>query len=208
VNKSSARNVKEFCDIRARDAEGRATIVFVPGHEGREYFVFVHRNDVLKVRCNEPGVWGNRDCKGNSNGHICYHALAALEVAAKDQGKTISWCESKADAENLAHLGGKVFHAKSGQGTGEVWGVIRGSKEPAFDLLAWADDLEDIVGWYFATLARSLASHGAETDQQRDKLAQLMAKFPECKDDLLAMFPEAVLAHGRAILRGEDVKEI
>jgi len=80
--------------------------------------------------------------------------------------------------------------------------------EPAFDLLAWADELENTAGWYFATLAQSLANHGAGTPQQQDKLAQLMAKFPERKDDLLAVFSEAVLTHGRNVLRGENVKEI
>ena len=210
MNKSSARNVSEFCDIRARDAEGRATIVFVPGHEGREYFVFIHRNGALKVRCNEPGPWGNQGCKGSLK-HFCYHMLAALEFAAADQGMTLSWCESKEDAERLARIDGKVFHARSLQSDAEVWGVVKSSKKelkPAFDLLAWADELERTVGWYDATLAKSLANHGTSTSQQQDKLAQLMAKFPERKGDLLAIFPEAVLAHGRNVLRGENVREI
>ena len=75
--------------------------------------------------------------------------------------------------------------------------------EPAFDLLAWADELED-VSWYDATLAKSLATHGASTPQQLDKLHQLFTKHPERKDDLLAIFSEAVLAHGRNVLHGED----
>ena len=80
--------------------------------------------------------------------------------------------------------------------------------EPAFDLLAWADELENTVGWYDAELAKSLAMHGVSTPQQLDKLHQLFTKHPERKDDLLATFSEAVLAHGRNVLRGENVKEI
>ena len=50
--------------------------------------------------------------------------------------------------------------------------------------------------------------HGVSTPQQLDKLHQLFTKHPERKDDLLATFSEAVLAHGRNVLRGENVKEI
>jgi len=80
--------------------------------------------------------------------------------------------------------------------------------EPAFDLLAWADELERTVSWYDATLAKSLANHGANTPAQLDKLHQLFTKYPERKSDLLAVFSEAVLAHGRNVLRGENVREI
>ena len=213
MNKSSARNVKEFCDIRARDDEGRPTIVFVPGHEGREYFVFIHRNGYLRARCNEPGPWGNWGCEG-SRKHFCYHMLAALEFAAEDQGKSISWCESEQDAERLARIEGTVFCAQhANHADVKVWGVVRekGRKQeskPAFDLLAWAAVLEDTAGWYDATLARSLANHGLSTAQMHEKLSQLTGKYPERKNDLLALFSEEVLAHGRAVLHSEDVKEI
>ena len=80
--------------------------------------------------------------------------------------------------------------------------------EPAFDLLAWADELERTVSWYDATLAKSLATHGVSTPQQLDKLHQLFVKHPEHKDDLLVIFSEAVLAHGRNVLRGENAREI
>ena len=84
-----------------------------------------------------------------------------------------------------------------------------GSDEPeAFDLLAWADELENTAGWYDAELAKSLATHGAGTPAQQDKLAQLLDKHPEKCGGLAAMFPEAVLAHGRAILCGENAREI
>lgn len=79
--------------------------------------------------------------------------------------------------------------------------------DESFDLLAWADELEN-VSWYDATLARSLANHGANTPQQLDKLHQLFEKHPERKDDLLVIFSEAVLSHGRNVLRGENVREI
>ena len=133
--------------------------------------------------------------------------LAALEFAAADQEMTLSWCESKADAERLTRISGKVFHARSLQSDAEAWGVVKGGEKQAFDLLAWADELEN-VSWYDATLAQSLATHGASTPQQLDKLHQLFTKHPEHKDDLLVIFSEAVLAHGRNVLRGENVKEI
>jgi len=204
VNKSSARKVSEFCQIWSRDQEDRASVVFVPGHDGHRYVVYIERNGSIGVRCLRQDV--RAECKGNSNGHICYHALAALEVAAEDQGMTVAWCESEQAAKNLANLGGKVFCVKSLQGSGEAWGVVKDEME-VFDLRAWADELEN-VSWYDATLARSLANHGANTPQQLDKLHQLFEKHPERKDDLLVIFSEAVLSHGRNVLRGENVREI
>jgi len=152
-------------------------------------------------------VCGNQGCAG-SRKYFCYHMLAALEFAAADQGMTLSWCESKEDAERLARIDGKVFHARSLQSDAEVWGVVKGGEKQTFDLLAWADELENTAGWYDATLAKSLANHGASTPAQLDKLHQLFTKHPERKDDLMAIFSQAVLAHGRTVLRGEDVKEI
>jgi hypothetical protein len=207
VNKQSARHVKEFCQIWNRDAEGRPTVIFVPGHNGHRYGVRIKRNGNIGVQCFRQDVQ-NVECKGNSNGHICYHALAALEFAAEDQGLTLSWCESEQDAERLARIEGKVFHAKSLQSDAEVWGVVKGGEQQAFDLLAWADELENTVGWYDAELAKSLATRGADTPAQLNKLHQLFTKHPERKSDLLAIFSEAVLAHGRGVLRGENVKEI
>lgn len=118
------KHVKQFCDVRARDARGRVGIVLVPGDEGREHFVSIHRNECIGVRCNETDVCGTRECESNSGDHVCRHALMALEVAAEDQGMTLSWCESEVTAEELAQTGGEMFHARSRQGTGEVWGVV------------------------------------------------------------------------------------
>ena len=210
MNKSSARNVKEFCDIRARDAEGRATIVFVPGHEGREYFVFIHRNGVLRVRCNEPGPWGNHGCEG-SRKHFCYHMLAALEFAAANQGMTLSWCESKADAERLARISGKVFHARSLQSDAEVWGVVRGSESETQD--APKDTLLDKATRYVALHRQWVANPSAMQDNKEwQKLHEYFLvkgwNYSTVERYWRENDPEAVLAHGRNVLRGEDVKEI
>lgn len=208
MNEPSA-SVKQFCDVRARDARGRATIVFVPGYEGREYFVFIHRNNTLVIHCNEPGVWGNRGCEDNSGDHICCHAMVALEVAAEDQGMTLSWCENEAAAEELAQTGGNVFHARNRQGTGEAWGVVveDGEKNVPVDTLLdkatryvrlhqrWLVDPPQLLGdeeWkalreYFAVKHWTYST---------------IEKYRQEND------PEAVLARGRALLHGEDVKEI
>jgi len=60
---------------------------------------------------------------------------------------------------------------------------------PAFDLLKWADELEQTVGWYDAGLARKLAKHGLATPAEIIALRQLLEKYPEKCDELLALFP-------------------
>ncbi len=63
-------------------------------------------------------------CKGNSNGAVCFHSLAAIEDRVKWQGKELSLTDSFNDAVKLLNFGGQLVKIE-GQGSGEVWGVVR-----------------------------------------------------------------------------------
>jgi len=86
VNVESARNVQEFCYIAARDDQDRASVVLVPGHEGRRYEVRLSRPDkyVMICECIDPDE--GEPCKGCTHGKVCYHALAAAMKSAGELG--------------------------------------------------------------------------------------------------------------------------
>lgn len=132
MNVQSARNAKEFVQVLKSDSEGRPQMFLVPGHRGRRYRIVLERNSGLQAFCYRgKGTLGNEPedhtCDGNSHA-VCYHVLAACLVAAEVQGKTLSWCDSQADAKRLARVGGKVFTVKSAQSGTSAWGVVRGGE--------------------------------------------------------------------------------
>jgi hypothetical protein len=43
MNKQSAKQATEFIQVLNRDREGRASVVSVPGHQGRRYTVILKR---------------------------------------------------------------------------------------------------------------------------------------------------------------------
>lgn len=140
VNIQSARNVAEFVHVLARDSEGRPTLFNVPGHEGRQYKIELKRNGGLQATCRQFDRRGYYQtvCKGNQH-CVCYHVLASCTVAASEQGKELSWCESQQDAERLSNIEGKVFTVKSSQSGKLAYGVVRNG------LPTWEDTLKELV---------------------------------------------------------------
>ena len=201
MNTKSAKNVREFVAITERDSEDRPSVLRTPGHNGNVYEVTLTRNGCVSVTCKQ--VSGTA-CLGNSYS-VCYHVLAACEVAAEDAGLQLSWCNSQADAQRLARIEGHTFCVESAQSGKRAWGVVRGHK---FSLTEWADKLEN-ENWYFAELARKVALHSPDGNgTSLDALGQLLNKYPEQRKNLAALFPEAVLKIGREILRGEEEVEL
>ena len=104
---------------------GKNITYCVQGSNGRSYRVKVRRDGVISFQCWVEAT--QEKCKGNSNGAdtICVHSLAVAEFLAQSAGKPVSWCATKADAQNLSNLGGRVFHAISHQNGGMIWGVAQ-----------------------------------------------------------------------------------
>ena len=65
-------------------------------------------------------------CKGNSNGTICYHALAAIEHRVNVAGKTLVKPEDGelSSAIKLLNLGGTLIKLTNEKGNSK-WGVVK-----------------------------------------------------------------------------------
>lgn len=139
MNRKGARTIADasFMKVLDREADGRIRTILVPGHHLKRYRVILRRKPgVLIGECAlELGEnLGYRTCDGNSYGHLCYHFLAAAQVAARDQGYALRFCETKEDAERLnrTHIG-KIIMLRAWLGGGIGWAVMTklGKKEQA-----------------------------------------------------------------------------
>jgi hypothetical protein len=93
---------------------------------------------VVECTCNKVAGVGMEqpDCKGNCNGTICYHSLAALVKKAGDKGQTLSLFDNFSDAARYANFGGQLIKIVSSQGSGQCWAVSK-KKETMQDRVEW-----------------------------------------------------------------------
>ena len=72
---------------------------------------FVRGKGVITVtRCEHRDDKGNGHmCEGHQNGHVCYHARAALQMAAKVAGKGLVFYKSRAETEQWAGVAFKML---------------------------------------------------------------------------------------------------
>jgi len=117
---SKARRIVEFGLVKQMNK--RAWLV--PGSEGKQYLV-TRRKGTNQFKCVlDCGSYGQQDCRGNSNGYICYHIVTAIIFAAQKAGRKVAFCESENDARLLSRLGGDLYKIHSGQGNGKLWVVV------------------------------------------------------------------------------------
>lgn len=108
-----ARAASRFGRIVKRDAEGRPTVIQLPGHNASRYRVILRREHingiaVMSAECaKEAGPIGHIHCNGNMAG-VCYHSIAAMVLVAEDSGYKVSFTKDVNVATRLANLGGKV----------------------------------------------------------------------------------------------------
>jgi len=126
MNTQSARKASEFCRVMSFDKHNKPHVIIVPGHDGAQYRVIIRREKGLTVECHKVlGNLGFEACPGNSNGHICYHAMAALLYAAELAEQQVALCEKSASAMRLTNLGWKAWPVKSFQGQGVMYLAVR-----------------------------------------------------------------------------------
>ena len=123
-----AKAAAQFSKILARDVSGRVTSVLTPGSEGKQYRVILRRNGHITTECQCQTSIGDVACEGNKVS-VCYHSLTALIVSAEAKDGQVSFCESKDDADKLAHTGRTVSRVTSHQCEGaELWMAVRYAK--------------------------------------------------------------------------------
>lgn len=79
-----------------------------------------------RLTCHYEHSRGQWRCPGNQYGHVCWHVLAAVMRVAR--GKRVAFFEDLAEAEHYQNLGGSLERIKSGDGSGELYAVVRRAK--------------------------------------------------------------------------------
>lgn len=112
MNTTKDLAASQFAKVLTRDAHDHVKSVIVPGSEAKQYLVILRREGVLSAECLLRTGAGDIPCQGNSR-TLCYHARAALRVAAG--AHRVHFCELWEDAQRLAHTGGRVAKVVSHQ---------------------------------------------------------------------------------------------
>jgi hypothetical protein len=105
-----ARAAARFAHISQRDREGRVRVVEVPGHDMAHHRIIIRHEvlegkKVLSAECaKEAGAAGWIPCNGNLHG-VCYHAMAAVIIAACDAGYEVRFTKDVPVARKLKNFG-------------------------------------------------------------------------------------------------------
>ena len=109
--------------ILQRDSKGIVRVIVVPGSEGKQYHIILRREgSAMSAECRLSVSNGEIDCEGAMNG-ICYHAIVAVEVAAKEKQLHLAWTKCEEDATRRSHLGGHKYRVISRQSGKSLWAV-------------------------------------------------------------------------------------
>ncbi len=110
-------------EILTRDSAGFVKTVRVQG-TSETYKVIVRREDskiTAECLCETP--IGYVDCLGNTY-NICYHAIAALRLAARDATRLLRLSEKgKAAILKMQRCGGQLVELQSRQSKKVIWGL-------------------------------------------------------------------------------------
>jgi len=192
MNVQSAKNALEFCTIVRRDPG--STIVRVPGHGGRVYFVRVTRHTVT---CKQSKLQGGGNCPSVSSGVPCYHCLTAWE---KVHGPT-SWCENEADAKKLENLGKHAVEIRSTQNGAKAWAVVESKPEQDEQARQGQDDLVELGRTYLALFDKS--SYAPNEYDELQKCRRQLGLLRLSHSEISNLVAEAELEKNRAVLRGD-----
>lgn len=121
--KNRAKAALEFCHIMARDKQGRAVKVRVPGHLGKMHETILRWGEhTVSVECRIDTGLGYVPCPGQ--GYVCYHGLAAVICACRDRGYKVSLGELD-DLHRLKNLGGLIIAIQSWSKSAEtIWALL------------------------------------------------------------------------------------
>jgi hypothetical protein len=134
-----ARASARFAMVASRDGKRRVRSVLLPGHDNKARLVVLYRKrGAIAASCHAviPGADGQPmgflGCPGMRWHGPCYTTMAAVIVAAKDKGMTVSFCATEPDAKRLARLGGqpiKIWSRQARRHTSPLWCVVKNGKE-------------------------------------------------------------------------------
>jgi len=100
VKKATAATL--FARVLHYDEYGRVTNVALPGSDGKSYRVHLQRNK-SKIHVSCYCVTNGDNCPSRV---VCYHAMAAIQIAAAHAKQRVTWCANEQNARRLLNLGG------------------------------------------------------------------------------------------------------
>ena len=125
IEKAKAASL--FAHVNQYDVEGRVKSVLLPGSNGKQYQVIIRRNRGISTEL--LLIINGNQTKPKYAAQITYHQMAAIMLAAEEQGYKVTWTANREDAVRLSHLGGKVFNMRNFDNpTNRMWGVMRKEK--------------------------------------------------------------------------------
>jgi len=96
----------DLCKVMGHTAQGLVRHVLVPGTSGKQYNVYITRDNSHKrveVQCELYTGQGDLDCRGNKVS-VCTHAMAGVLTAAKEVGREARVCPDLKTAKRLSNL--------------------------------------------------------------------------------------------------------
>lgn len=84
----------------------------------------------ITCQCQKVTGPGMVDCKGNSNGTVCYHSLGSFIKMTKKNGSEARLFDNFSDAFRYSNFGGKLVKVVSQQGEGVCWAVVSKIEKP------------------------------------------------------------------------------
>jgi hypothetical protein len=127
-----ARAALRFANIIERDYKGRVKVVAVPGHGGRRYEVILRWRPMgVTVECRQDQTLGYQPCPSQASNQkrLCYHALASVTLALREQGFAVAWAKDRVGLRRLRNVhAGNIFWVMPWQSNNQVW-VLGWKKE-------------------------------------------------------------------------------
>lgn len=113
----TGKDSKYHVDIPRRPKQVQVNLT-----NGRRFTAFEYKPVCKKYHPNQP----LECCEGNNNGTLCYHALAAIEMRARVNGKKLVLPKDGelSSAIKLLNLGGQLVKLTN-EADNSKWGVVR-----------------------------------------------------------------------------------
>ena len=119
-----AKAAMAFAKVTQYDADGNVKVVLLPGHEGKMYQVIIRR--FRGISTEQLIVVGNNTIKTGHLAQVTYTQMAAIMIAAKESGYSVTWTANREDAVKLSNFGGKVFRVRNHDNPHNImWGVLK-----------------------------------------------------------------------------------
>lgn len=119
-----AKSAIAFSKVTQYDKNGNVKVVLLPGSDGKQYQVIIRRYRGISTE--QLIVIGNSTIKAGHLAQVTYTQMAAIMIAADEQGYKVTWTANRDDAVRLSRFGGKVFSVRNYDNpNNRMWAVMK-----------------------------------------------------------------------------------